>query len=78
MRVRPTAFLAKIDADAWPRAQALTSKPIHSILPFLVLKSTVILDPHTAVLFVTVMSGFFNRSVYGISDANLKIVFVSC
>ena len=39
-------------------------------------KSIVMLEPHIAVLFVIVTSGFINLVVTGILDASSKILFV--
>ena len=52
------------------------SRPTALILASTIFKSSVILEPHIAVLLVTLMSGSFNLLVTGIVEASSKILFV--
>ena len=52
------------------------SRPTCDIFDSEMFKSKVMLEPHIAVLFVIVTSGFINLVVMGIVEASSKILFV--
>ena len=52
------------------------SRPTCEIFDSEMFKSKVMLEPHIAVLFVIVTSGFVNLVVMGIVEASSKILFV--